>query len=478
MMKNLGKILILFFIPHAIYASVKASLDTHYVELGDTVTYSLSISGDDVKNPNIQTICGVDVISTSSQRNIQMINTNVTKTITFSYQFVPQKSCEIPPVEIEVDSKLQKSNAESLKIVPHSALKQDAVFTLNMSSSKKEVMVGEPFKVTLLFKQREDSKAIDSQFTPPQMDGFWIKGESQPIRYRDGRYNITKVIYTLSAQRVGTLKIPKAQIRIANRVNNRDGWGMWMSQVKWKAYFSNELNIDVKELPEGIKLIGNFNINTKVDKTKIHANEALNLVIEVKGNGNLEDIKSFKPYINGVNVFDEKIVIKGNKLTQKMAFVADGNFTVPPFTLKYFDTKTKQIKTISTQKIYIEVEGSKVNTPLTIKRSDNSKTEDITEVKEEDINSNKSSLFMLGIAFITGLLIGISLMMIKYKKYKKKKKVLDTKDPKLLFIKLLPYKDDKDVREIMDILENNIYSDKKQKIDKKALKKVLKQYEL
>jgi len=475
-MKNLGKFLIILLMPYMLHASIKASLDTHYVELGDTVTYSLSISGDNVKNPNIQTICGVDVISTSSQRNIQMINTNITKTITFSYQFVPQKSCEIPPVEIEVDSKLQKSNAESLKIVPHSALKQDAMFNLNMSSSKKEVMIGEPFKVTLLFKQREDSKAVDSQFTPPQMDGFWVKEQSQPIRYRDGRYNITKIIYTLSAQRVGTLKIPKAQIRIANRVNNRDSWGMWMPQVKWKTYFSNELNIDVKELPKGIDLIGDFSINAKVDKTKIHANEALNLVIEVKGNGNLEDIKSFKPYINGVNVFDEKIVIKGNKLTQKMAFVADENFTVPSFTLKYFDTKTKQIKTISTQKVDIEVEGSKANIPLTIKRSTKTISE---EIPSKEIKSkNQNSPLMLGIVFVIGLLTGMGIMMLKISKSKTKKRDLDTKDPKVLFMKLLPYKDDKDVQKIMNILEDNMYADKKQKIDKKLLKEVLKRYGL
>jgi len=290
-MKNLGRILIFFLIPHAIYASIKASLDTHYVEAGDTVTYSLSISGDDVKPPHIEKICGEDVISSSTQRSMQMINSDITRSITFSYEFVAQKSCEIKPVEVEVDSKLQKSNAESLKVVPASVLQKDAPFVLSLASEKKEVYVGEPFVVTLLFKQKEGSGGIDSRFTPPTFEGFWLKEQSKPINYREGIYNITKITYTLSAQRVGKLKISKAQVQIASRANRVDSWGMWIPQVKWKRYNSNDLNIDVKELPQGVTLIGDFKISTEVDKTQIHQNEALNLVVKVEGVGNLEDIR-------------------------------------------------------------------------------------------------------------------------------------------------------------------------------------------
>ena len=66
-MKNLGKILfILFLIPHAIYAGVTAFVDSKNIELGDMVTYSLDLSGEDVVRPDIHTLCGEDVISTSS----------------------------------------------------------------------------------------------------------------------------------------------------------------------------------------------------------------------------------------------------------------------------------------------------------------------------------------------------------------------------------------------------------------------------
>jgi len=474
-MKNLGKILIIFLIPHVIYASIKASLDTHYVELGDTVTYSLSISGNDVKSPNLQTICGVDVIFSSSQRSIKMINSDITKTITFSYQFIPQKSCEIKPVELEVDGVLQKSNAESLKIVPASVLKKNADFSLILNSEKKEVYVGEPFSVTLLFKQKEGVGSIDSKFVPPSFEGFWLKEQSKPVSYREGVYIVTKIVYTLAAQRVGNLKIPKAQMRIASRANMRDSWGMWIPQVKWKTYYSDDLNIDAKELPEGVELIGDFSISTKIDKTKINKNEALNLVVEVDGNGNLEDIKSFKPYIDNVSVFDEKMVIDGNKLTQKMAFVADDDFTIPPFKLKFFDTKTKQIKTIQTQKIDIKVTGVKNTPTLNIKRSDTTKNEPLKVVKTAD---TQNSYMVVLLAFLAGLACGIVAMLLKSYRFTKKRKSLDTKDPKVLLMKLLPYKDDKDVQVILDIIENNLYSNEKKVLDKKLLKEIIKKYKL
>ncbi len=474
-MKNLGKIIFIFIFllfPHAMFASIKATLDSNYVELGDMVTYSLTISGDDVKRPNISTLCDSDVVSSSSQRSIQMINGDVKKSYVLSYKFVPQKSCEIPPISMEVDGKVEKSNSVSLKITS-GVVKKDASFVLTLSSDKKEVYVGEPFKVTLLFKQREDAEAIDSKFIAPKLKGFWIKKESKPTRYKDGRYVITKLTYTMAAQRVGDLKISRAQMAIASRANTRDSWGAWIPQVKWKTYFSNSLDMKVKPLPKGVELVGNFSIKATVDKTEINSNEALNVVVEVDGIGNLEDIKSFKPYIDGVSVFDEKIVIKDDKLSQKMAFVADKDFTIPSFSLKYFDTKTSEMKTIQTQSIDIKVKGAKAQVPLRVRRAKDSKEK--PQKVETQINYESSNL-LLFISFIVGLACGIIVMFLKPWKFKTKDKTLNIKDDKALLMKLLPHKDDEEVQAIVDILENNIYSDKKINIDKKRLKKIIKKY--
>ena len=45
-------------------------------------------------------------------------------------------------------------------------------------------------------------------------------------------------------------------------------------------------------------------------------------------------------------------------------------------------------------------------------------------------------------------------------------------------MKLLPYKDNADVKKVVDILENNLYLDKKIELDKKSLKEIILKYDI
>jgi len=471
-MKSLGKIaLFLLLMQYTALAAVKAKVDASSIEEGEMVTYSLHISGVDVVRPNIHTLCGVDVISTSSQTSIGMNNGNVTRSNILSYKFIPGKTCAIPAMEVEIDGEIQKSNEVKVEVKKVVANK-DADFVLTLETTRKEVFVGEPFEVALLFKQKRGAEAVDSKFIPPELKGFWIKDESKPTREQDGQYSISKVIYTMAAQRVGNLNITKAQMRIASRAHVRDSWGSWVPKIKWKTYFSNDLNIDVKATPAGVDLVGNFSIIATADKSEINPNEALNLTIEVLANGNLEDIKSFKPYIDGVSVFDEKIVIEGTKLTQKIAFVAEKDFVIAPFELRYFDPQTKEIKTASTNEIRVSVKNAKPKEELTIKREEK-KVE-----KAVEVNNSSISNFWIVVIFFIGLASGIAFMLFKPWNMLKKEKSISIKDPKTLLVKLLPYKNDEEVQSIIDILEKNIYSDAKIEIDKKIIKEIIKKYEL
>ncbi|MFT7004328.1 MAG: hypothetical protein ACJAWW_001686 [Sulfurimonas sp.] len=471
-MKNLGKIvLVIFLLQYTALASVKATVDSSSVELGDMVTYSLHLSGADVQRPIINTLCGVDVISTSSQTSIEMINGDISRNNILSYKFVPQESCTIDPIDVEIDGKIEKTNSVKVNVGAVVASK-DANFILTLESTSKEVFVGEPFEVTLLFKQRQGAEAVDSKFLAPKLKGFWIKGESKPQRSQEGEYAVTKIIYTMAAQRVGKLTITKAQMRVAARSHERDSWGSWVPRIKWKTYFSNELNIDVKALPGDVKLVGDFSITATADKLEINPNEAINLNIEVLGSGNLEDIKSFKPYMDNVSVFDEKVVVNGNKLTQKIAFVGEKDFTIPAFTLKYFDPITKEVKTTFTNEIHVKVKNQKQKEELTIKREKIIPKETILTVE-----GGYSKLWIIAV-FIFGLVSGILVMFFKPWKIFKKERSVSIKDPKTLLIKLFPYRNDEQVQNIIDILEKNIYSDAKIELDKKLLKETIKRYGL
>ena len=475
-MKNLGKMLfLLILISNSIYASVVSSVNYKSVSKGEMVIFSLKISGADIQRPIINTICDSDVISTSSQTSIEILNGDYQRSYVLSYKFMPQKSCEIKAIDVEIDGKTETSKALKVEVKPISQDK-NAEFVLNLFTEKKEFYVGEPFELTLEFKQKRSAEAVDSKFITPPMKGFWIKGESKPERRDDGEYAITTLRYMLAPQREGSLKIEPAQMSIASRSSSRDVWGSFAPQIKWRNYFSNELNITAKPIPMGASLVGEFTISAKADKTQINPNEAVNITLQVNGSGNLEDIKSFKPYIKDVSVFDEKATIKGYQLTQKLALVADDDFVVPPFELSFFNPKTKKVESVSTSEIKVEVTGKKVKQELKITRDE---TQPVQKVQTQvQVPETVFSTMWMSLIFVLGIFFGTVIMILKPWNMFKREKGINIKDEKVLLMKLLPFKDDVEVQKIVDILENNLYSTDKQAVDKKLLKELLKKYEI
>ena len=474
-MKNLGKIILflIFIFPNAIYAGVVASVNTSSVTVGETVTLSLSISGEEIQKPALFKICGNDIVSTSSQTSIKMVNLDYHKSYVLSYKFAPQKSCTIEPIEVEVDSKIERTQPIEIAVKEYVRDLNDD-FILTYSTAKTDVRVGEPFDLTLNFKQKRNVQAVDSKFIAPEYKGFWIKGESQPTRVNQGDYTITTIVYTMAAQREGELEIEPAQMKIASRENSRNSWDSWTPSVKWKTYLSNSLKMQVSPLPQGASLVGDFEINVKVDKSEVNSNEALNATIELVGKGNLEDVKSFKPYIQGVSVFDEKIVLSRDKLTQKIAFVSDSDFTIPPFSLEYFDLQTQQMKKIQTKEMKIKVHGSKPTQELVIKRDAAKESKEAPVV----VISSTISPLIAGLIFTLGFILGGLLIFFKPWTLIKREKTFSIKDPKVLLVKLMPFSDDADVQSLVDVLEKNLYSNAKLELDKKLLKECLHRYNI
>jgi len=480
-MKNLGRNIIIFFafFTVTLYANITAEVSPKVVYKGEEATFMLRVAGEKIQKPSISTLCGTNVTGTSSQTSIEMINMDYKKSYVLSYTFVPQKSCVIPAMELEVNGKKEKSNAVKV-VVKKPTQEKNASFFLSLKPSKHKLFVGEPFTLKLTLKQKKSAQAVDSKFVSPDFQGFWIKGKPKTSRSEDAEYVITNALYKLAPQREGNLTIEPAQIKIASRANSQGSWGMMMPQVKWKSYYSNEVHIQAKPLPHNAKIVGNFTIKATADKLRINPNEAVNVTVEVDGDGNLEDITSFKKYLAEVNIFDEKIEIKGNKLTQKLAFVSDKDFTIPPFELAFYNLKTKRVEKITTKPIHIKVNGStKKVTPLNIKRDETPSNAVGADTSLQQNSSAGVDTLWLFIAFIVGIAFGIVVMLLKPLKFIQKEKAFNIKDEKLLLMKLLPFKDkDAQVQNIVDILESNLYSSQKQTIDKKLLKEIIKRYDI
>ena len=478
-MRYLGRVFFIFFISQqAIHADVVANVDNTHVGFGEVVTYNLILNGKDIKKPDIYTLCGEDVVGTGSSTSINVINGAYKKSYVLSYKFIPKKSCVIEAISLDIDGKTHTTKPIDIVVEKFVASKNDD-FSLTISASKNEVYVGEAIELTLLFKQKKSAKVVDNKFTNPEFKGFWVKGEPKQEVTNDAEYINTKVIYNIAPQREGVLEITPANISIASRKNTQNYYGGFFPEVKWKTYFSNDLNITSKALPAGVDVVGNIEIQASVDKSQVNPNEAVNVTIKVKGKANLEDIKPFKPYIDGVSIFDEKIVIKDDLLSQKITFVADRSFTIPAFSLRVFNPITEETKLVSTEEIMIQVNHAKVKPEeeLTIKREEKSKIDD-TKVLVEAKGFENLDIFLSGAIFLAGLVIGVLLMLLKPLISLKGEKKFNTQDHKMLLVKLMPYEENRDVRELIDVLEANMYSNETQVIDKKKIKEIVKKYEI
>jgi len=369
----------------------------------------------------------------------------------------------------------------SLGSILNSAEKPNSDFVLELVSEKRDVYVAEPFKVTLTFKKKHGNSAVDFKFIPPKTKNFWIKEESQGRSYDEDGFSVSKQTYIMAAQRSGTQTIGAAEINIATRKYKRDNWGQWMPSFQWHSCFSNSIEMNVTDLPSGIMLVGDFNITAEVDRSDVGANEAVNLIIKISGNGNFEDIVSLKPSIPGVAVFEEESESKAyvehgiyrGVWRQKMALVGQSDFIIPPIVLDFFDPKSRSVKSIHTQSIPIKVLNNNVHNmrqEVVVEKGESISDDPNTSAV---INNQKAVAVM---AAAGGLTIGLLFGLLPWRRLLKTnghKKRVRLSDHKAVLSLLLQHLDDKEAAGMAEIFEENLFEGNNKPIEKKALKDLL-----
>ncbi len=510
-MKNLtiGKLLLLIIFPLLLNAKVTALLDKPLIYKGESAILSLKAEGEDIEFPKIDKIGGFRVLGTSQSSNYSNINGKVTKSLSKSYTFNPTSSVDIPSFSIKVDGKIQKTKPLKLKVVSPANAPKDKTIQLILKADKKEAYVGEDIKLDLIFRHLPQVRYDKIEINPPKLDGFWSKQIPGSKSYACGDYICESYSFILTPQQAGEFKIPATFARLGKRESRAMGGSLFndpffddpffnglMGRLSWKKIFSNDLTIDVKKLPGDVDIYGDFTIDATVDKTEVKSGKPVNLTIKIKGSGNIDDIEKFDLDIDGAIVYaDEPEIsshIEGSKTVgefiQKIAIVADNNFTIPAIRLKYFDKDENSTKTIKTDPIEIKVEGSSKNitTPHIQKsyetkeaknRSNITKNESKAESVSLETDSKLNYLYLI-LAFLAGVVATISSIALKnrFKKEKKRRvrtisdEIAKAKGDRELFNLLLPFANESNkIREELKKLEENLYKGAKNKIDREKI---------
>jgi len=479
-MKNLGKIILLFIMTFPVYADVNLSVDNDTVTRGERVLVTLSISGQGkVKIPPFDELCGYSIEGRQERRNETYNNGKYVQELSLIYSILPQKSCVIESFPVSVND--VKFETKPINItVSKMTIKKNDPFVAVINTPKKSVYVGEPFEMTMELKQRRNVPVLKDAISLPESKNLWVKSQNKPKVYSDAQYKIKESTFAMSAQQSGKLSLGPLRWDLKVRSRTRDSWGMFLNTAKVSTVFSNEVNIEVKELPEGVNLVGDLSISAEVDKAEINAGEAVNITISVQGRANIEDIQAFTFHLEDAQAFNEEPKVKHylesgkyfGTFIQKSAIVAQRAFTIPSFELTYMDTKTDTVKTIKTEPIQIKVLNpiAKEKEELKVSRP----KDDVSKVDAKKSLDTLQMVFLVLGGFILGLIVSLLPIKSLFSREKTKQNISAKESKETLQLLMSNMSNDNEIERLVKDLSENLYEGKLNPIDKKRLKEIVK----
>ncbi len=410
-MNSLGRILFILVIPFMLFAKVSIDAPSSFYK-GDDVIFTITAEGSAVKFPLISKIGDFAVQSGGSSSSTSNINGIKSQSISKSFILRPSKTVTIPSFEIVIDGKVEKT--EPRKIIAKDVQKtSSSLYSLDIGADRKTAFVGEGIVFTIKFRYKKDLQIMDLQFMRPAFESFWVKELRSEPKKSDGDYFEYTLNYLLFPQKGGKVDIGPLKMGLVLLDPNSRGYGFFGSTMTKKVpVYSNAVSLDIKPLPEGVGLIGDFKIQAQTDKKSVKEGEALSYTLKIDGRGNLDDIGEIKLDIPNATIYDnpakKEFDIKegkyGGTYTKTYSIISGDDFTIPPIELRYFNKNANKIETVKTDSFNILVEKKETVQKPKLQVMEDKETKN--SVKEEGKPAKPLSNKEKGIYFILGLVFG------------------------------------------------------------------------
>jgi len=417
--------------------------------------------------------------STSSNYSTQIINGKTSQSVSFSYNYTLRAKREgkttIGPAKITVEGKVYQTNMLTLDVVKGQAPAQqqaaqpsgqtsgqtgvitDQELFARIVVSKTSVFKGEHLLATIKIYTKLDLGGF-RDFKLPSYNGFWSQEITTPQQINLRRENVKGQIYNVGVikktllfpQRSGEIIIDPFEIECVVRKKPRtrsvfnDFFGGY--ETINKSITSPPVKINIKELPDGGPAgfkgaVGQFSLNSSIDKTEAKANEAITLRITISGNGNLKlidpldlkfppDFEVYDPKVSN-NFQSSETGLKGNISFEYLMIPRhSGDYKIPSGEFNYFDPKSGSYKKANSRAFNIKVlrgdPGAGDVVVSSISKEDvKFLGSDIRYIRTDDINLKKKGSVLFGnikfyLAYIIPLLFFLFILILR-KDYIKKR---------------------------------------------------------
>ena len=403
-----------------------ASTSHTQISIDDQFELSFTFSGDNVngvKNFIPPDLSHFMILSGPNQStSMEFVNGASSASITYTY-YLRAKTLgkfNIGSASIEYNGKTFKSEPISVEIVKGSPQNKqqdeepsvDAQIADNLFvkafADKQKVYQGEQVTVTYKLYTRLNIASQMSISKLPQYHGFWaeeletsrnILFSTEVVNGKQFRVGVLKKVALFPSQ-TGELSVTPFELNVPVLVQKKkksnnffddffnDPFGRGET-VNYDAK-SNTLKIDVLSLPNEGKpdsfngVVGNFTLNSDLDKTKTKTDEPVSLKINIKGSGNIKLIDAPEVKLPpGVEKYEPKVSeqiertgkLSGNKSIEYLIVPrTPGEKQIPGVTFSYFNPDKRSYVTLKSEPYTIKVEqGERVSEP------------DISGLNKEDV---------------------------------------------------------------------------------------------
>ncbi len=477
-MKRLLILYILCLISVCAYANVSITAQApDVVAVDEQFRLQFTVNSQSVTSvSNLPDIPGFEVLygpSRSTSYSMQIINGKQSQnsSTTYSYVLMATKTgtYTLPKLTVVVGGKSYTSNAVQVKVLANSnassshshsssqpsVVKSPASTSISnkdlfiaVTANKNEVYEQEPVLLTYRVYSRVNLTELRGNM--PDLKGFMVKEIPLPQQKSfsvdtfngENYYTTVWSQYLMFPQQSGKLTIPKIKFDGVVVVSNPnidliDAFfnGTSSSVRQRKTIIAPSLDIKVKPLPEGPADfsggVGSFTIKAKAKNATLKQNETLDIQVSISGSGNVDLIKAPKvEFPSDFDTYDPKMT-NSTKLTSSNmngSLVIDylavpknkGHYTIPGIKLIYFDTQSRDYKTIQTGPIEVEVLKGEKNIYADKQREILAKS-DIRFIKTGDVKlSQKADVFwntpVYWLLYVVGLiLLGMVLYVVNHR---------------------------------------------------------------
>lgn len=352
-------------------ATVTATVDRPAIQMGETVTLSISVEGANVAQPSLPAIPNFQVVGTGTQFSFD--STRGTAQQTFTYQLAPAQAGDftIPAMQFNVAGQLTTTQPIKVKVVPPGAAVTPPgaaapTAFVKLVTPKTQLYVGEvsEVQVQVFFQEGRMSQfpqlAGDAGFTM----GKWQKPAAPTrVSFSNQLYGLYVFKQPITPVKAGMMALGPATVSLFVEDRSRPA-NIFLGRPEREVRLASEklmiqvLPVPTENMPPTFAgAVGNFKLTVTAAPTNLAVGDPITVRVQIRGSGALDAIRlppqpewnEFKTYPPTTQIESADANNTSGTKTFEQVVVPEraGINALPPFTFSFFDPAQKTFRTLA-----------------------------------------------------------------------------------------------------------------------------------